>query len=191
MNKPSKKPRKLILIAAVVVALLVIATILQLTGLVHFISTPAKQQNTGTSQTAGENTKGVSSQSEQGSQSTSGNSSTNSKSGSSGETVLVAPSGNFVSDHHPNLSGSPAPNTIESVCNTTPNATCQITFTNTSSGLVKSLPTKTTDTNGATYWDWKLQDIGLTQGTWKIEVIAKLGSQTKTASDAMNLVVGS
>ena len=187
---PMNKPSKLIIIAAIIIALLIIAVILQLTGLVHFVSTPAKKVNTGMSQTAGENTKGVSPQSSQGTQNGNGSSGTNSKNGSSGETVLVTPTGNFVSDHHPNLSGSPAPNTVESVCNTTPGATCQITFTNTNSGVVKSLPSKATDANGASYWNWKLQDIGLTQGTWKIDATATLDSQSKNASDAMNLEVG-
>src|ERR1700733_4101879 len=37
--------------------------------------------------------------------------------------VLVMPSGDFVSNHHPNLSGSPAPNLITSSCTTTSGAT--------------------------------------------------------------------
>jgi len=101
--------------------------------------------------------------------------------------TLFTPSGDFVSNHHPNLSGSPAPNTISSVCNTTPGASCKITFTQ--GDLVKSLSSQTTDANGSTYWSWKLQDVGLTQGTWKIEAVASLNGQTSTASDAMDLVV--
>src|SRR5688500_16712624 len=34
--------------------------------------------------------------------------------------VLQEPSGSFVSNHRPNLSGSPAPNTMQSSCITTP-----------------------------------------------------------------------
>src|SRR6202011_3279223 len=40
---------------------------------------------------------------------------------------LVTPYGTFVSNHHPTLSGSPGPSE-ESVCNTTPGATCYIEF---------------------------------------------------------------
>ncbi|HUD06062.1 MAG TPA: hypothetical protein VMR18_04090 [Candidatus Saccharimonadales bacterium] len=100
---------------------------------------------------------------------------------------LLAPTGDFVSDHHPNLSGSPAPNTMSSVCTTTPEATCIITFTN--NGVAKHLASETTDSNGSAYWYWKLQDIGLTAGSWQIQAIATLNGQTKTASDAMELVV--
>jgi len=101
--------------------------------------------------------------------------------------TLIAPSGNFVSNHHPNLSGSPAPNQIQSVCNTTPGAQCEITFTNGTD--TKSLPAQTTDKGGATYWTWKVQDIGLTAGSWKVQATSKLGSDTKTADDAILLEV--
>lgn len=103
--------------------------------------------------------------------------------------TVVAPTGEFVSNHHPNLGGSPAPNTMTSVCTTTVGVSCKITFTNTSTGTVKSLPSQTTDAGGSTYWDWKLQDIGLTAGTWKIQAVASYGSQTKTATDIMDLEV--
>jgi hypothetical protein len=103
--------------------------------------------------------------------------------------TVVTPTGEFVSNHHPNLGGSPAPNTMTSVCTTTIGVSCKITFTNTSTGTVKSLPSQTTDAGGSTYWDWKLQDIGLTAGTWKIQAVASYGSQTKTATDIMDLEV--
>lgn len=96
-----------------------------------------------------------------------------------------APSGNFVSNHYPNLSGSPAPNQMQSTCNTTPNARCQIIFTN--GGITKSLPAQTADKEGAVYWSWKLQDIGLTAGTWHIQAVASLDGQTQTVDDALNL----
>ena len=57
------------------------------------------------------------------------------------------------------------------------------------SSMVKSLPAQTTDAGGATYWNWKLQDYGLTAGTWKITAIAKLNGQTQTATDATNLEI--
>jgi cytoskeletal protein RodZ len=100
---------------------------------------------------------------------------------------LVAPSGTFVSNHRPNLSGSPAPNTIASVCNSTPGAKCTITFTQ--KGVTKSLPEKTIDDNGSVYWSWQLQDIGISTGTWKIQAIATLNGQTKITTDSLDLVV--
>ena len=106
---------------------------------------------------------------------------------SSASASLVAPTGNFVSDHHPNLSGSPAPNSMTSVCNTTPGAKCQISFTNGSD--TKYLPTQTTDAGGATYWYWTLQNIGLTAGNWTIAATSTLNGNSQSSTDPMTLVV--
>jgi hypothetical protein len=114
------------------------------------------------------------------------NSPTSSKTGGASAS-LVAPTGNFVSDHHPNLSGSPAPNSMTSVCNTSPGASCQISFTDGST--TKSLPTQTTDAGGATYWYWKLQDIGLTTGSWKISATSSVSGNSLSSTDPMALVV--
>lgn len=100
---------------------------------------------------------------------------------------LLAPTGDFVSNHHPNLSGSPAPSTMTSVCTTTPGASCAISFTK--DGVTKSLSSQPTDRGGATYWSWKLQDIGLTVGSWKIQATATLNGKTMTSTDAMNLEI--
>ena len=102
-------------------------------------------------------------------------------------TTLVAPYGSFVSNHFPNLSESPAPSSLTSVCNTSAGATCQITFTNGST--TKSLPAQSTNSSGYTYWSWNIQDIGLTVGTWKIQATSSYKGQTKTSMDGMNLVV--
>ncbi len=108
--------------------------------------------------------------------------------GNNSETIsLLTPSGDFVSNHHPNLSGSPAPNTESSVCNTSPGASCTISFE--SNGSVKSLATKQADTNGSVFWSWKLSDIGITSGTWKITAKATLSNKSKSAADSMELVV--
>lgn len=97
------------------------------------------------------------------------------------------PIGVFVSNHRPNLSGSPAPNTINSTCSTTPGVFCSITFTQGSS--VKSLPEQQTDANGNIEWNWSLQQVGLTEGSWDITVTAKNGDLTSTTTDAIPLEV--
>lgn len=109
--------------------------------------------------------------------------------GSSNQSVtLVEPSGNFVSNHHPNIGGSPAPNTITSVCTTTPGASCQIIFTKDS--LTKSLPSQITDKGGSTYWNnWNINSVGLTAGSWQVKAVATMNNQTKSATDPMQLVV--
>jgi hypothetical protein len=102
--------------------------------------------------------------------------------------TLLAPSGDFVSNHSPSLSNKPtAPNLESSVCTSTPGASCKITFTK--DGVTKSLAATTTDRGGSAYWDWKLQDIGLSAGTWKIQAVATLGGQSQTSNDARDLEV--
>jgi hypothetical protein len=115
--------------------------------------------------------------------SSSGNSTTSPTAGA----ILEAPSGTFVSNHHPNLSGSPAPSQEQSVCNTTPGATCYIKFTNGS--IVKTLAVETIDANGAAYWSWDVNKAGFTAGDWQITAVASLNGQTKTASDSLTLQV--
>jgi hypothetical protein len=102
--------------------------------------------------------------------------------------TLVAPTGQFVSNHHPNLSGSPAPNTEQSACNTSPGANCDISFTKGS--VTKSLGTKIADSQGLVIWNWKLQDVELSEGNWKIAATASGGGQTKTATDVQDLSIG-
>ncbi len=99
----------------------------------------------------------------------------------------AVPSGDFVSNHRPSVSGSPAPNTMSSVCKTSPGATCAITFTK--GDTTKSLMAQTTDSEGATYWDWKINTVGLTAGTWKIQAVATFNDKTITATDAIDLEV--
>lgn len=97
------------------------------------------------------------------------------------------PVGTFVSNHHPNLDGQPAPNTIESTCTTTAGATCTITFTNESTTL--SLPAQKTDQDGNTTWTWKLQEIGLTEGSWTVTATATNGTKSTFSTDPMKLEV--
>lgn len=100
----------------------------------------------------------------------------------------ATPSGTFVSNHHPNLDGDPAPNQINSICQTTPGVTCEIRFTKESS--TKILGASKVGSDGYVSWDWKLQDIGLSEGIWKIEVVAKNGDKTAISVDPSSLEVG-
>jgi cytoskeletal protein RodZ len=187
-NGSRKMPKKLLASFGLIILVLAIFLALQVGGVINIFPSTGKSGDGGNSQTAGQNTKGVSTQNNN-SSGTQSSSSPNSKNGSTEGATLVTPTGDFVSNHRPNLSGSPSPNTIESVCNATPGATCQITFVNTSTGDSKSLPAKQTDANGAAYWAWKLQDVGVTQGSWHIRAVAKMGNQTKTATDAEDMQV--
>lgn len=101
---------------------------------------------------------------------------------------LVAPTGSFVSNHSPNLDGDPAPNQMNSICRTTPGATCEIRFTK--AGDTKILGPINVAANGYASWDWKLQDIGLTEGIWQIEAVARLNGKVEITRDPINLEVG-
>jgi hypothetical protein len=180
---------------AIIAALVLMAAItaLELTNTTHFLHkkpTPV----TASAYTKGEGTQQLTTKnSEQNSDTTTSSTSgaqpgdQKSEAGGNSTAALLTPTGDFVSNHHPNLDGSPAPNTISSVCTTTPGATCTIAFIK--DGVTKSLPAQTTDRGGSAYWNWKLQDIGITSGSWKVEARASLDGKNVTASDAMQLVV--
>lgn len=189
-HKNPPRTKKLLILA--LGALLIIGGLLisELTGLTHFI----RHRNTGLvtvpvtpRRTAGPNTKGVPAASATGTPSSPSPDSGKQQSGGT-NAELIAPSGNFVSNHHPDLSGTPNPNQMQSVCVTSSGATCTIVFTKGS--ITKQLPPQATDLEGAAYWSWKLQDIGLTAGTWKIQAQAQMNGRQKTADDALTLEVG-
>lgn len=92
------------------------------------------------------------------------------------------PYGDFVSTHSPSSA-----DTIVSVCNTTPRASCYIEFTN--NGVTKKLSTVTTDGSGGANWTWKLSDAGLTKGDWKITAVSSLNGKIASTSDPLALKV--
>jgi hypothetical protein len=101
---------------------------------------------------------------------------------------LQAPSGTFVSDHQPSLSGADgAPSTEVSVCTTTAGATCYLKFTK--DGVVKTLPVQTTDGSGSTSWRWDVSAAGFTTGNWQVIAVAALGDQVKSTTDGFRLEV--
>lgn len=99
----------------------------------------------------------------------------------------TAPSGNFVSNHRPNLSGSPAPSSILSVCNTTPGAMCYIEFKYGSA--VKSLKAAKANESGAVYWSWDVRSAGFTIGSWEITATATLDNKSTSTKDSLKLEV--
>lgn len=193
--KINKLPKSIIFISSALILGVIVLALLELTDTTHLLHKKNVQtfDQTPTSGGAGSNiNKGEPANKNETSNSSNSSSSTqpgdNKNSvGTSNNVSLLTPSGDFVSNHHPNLSGSPAPNLMSSVCTTTPGATCTIIFTK--DGVQKSLPAQTTDRGGSAYWNWRLQDIGITSGSWKITAKATLNDQTKTADDALNLEV--
>ncbi|MCL4358040.1 hypothetical protein M1512_04090 [Patescibacteria group bacterium] len=112
----------------------------------------------------------------------------NSANSSSGHANLIAPSGIFVSNHNPDLSGYPYPSEEASTCNTSPGASCYIKFVG-PNGQVKSLPTQTTNSSGSTSWTWDVYSSGFTVGKWQITAVVSLDGTTKTTTDSMDLNV--
>ncbi len=97
----------------------------------------------------------------------------------------IKPYGNFVSNHKPGQNGSGT--TEDSICNTSPGATCYIEFTKDS--IVKKLELKTTDSNGTAMWSWNVKDAGLTAGSWQVSAVAALNGQTASTQDSIPLEI--
>jgi hypothetical protein len=96
--------------------------------------------------------------------------------------ALTKPWGTFVNIYHAEMDDQ-----MLSTCNTTVGATCEIIFTSGSTSI--SLPVEKTDKGGAVYWSWKPKDYDFYKGLWSIKVIARLGDQTKTSTDAQSLEI--
>ena len=101
--------------------------------------------------------------------------------------IPTKPSGTFVSNHRPNISGKPYPSSINSTCTTSPGASCEIMFTN--GQLKKTLQKQKVNNNGSTYWEWDINNLGLTAGVWKIKAVASNGSLTSETEDPTDLVI--
>jgi hypothetical protein len=110
-----------------------------------------------------------------------------SQAGSSPGGELKAPTGTFVSNHKPSLSGSLSPSSEQSVCNTMPGASCYIQFTQGS--VVKKLAAQVADGNGNVFWSWDVNEANLTEGKWQIVAVATLDGRTMSSSDSLALEV--
>lgn len=111
------------------------------------------------------------------------------KSNSNTGATLIKPSGAFVSNHQPSLSGASSPSAMQSVCNTTAGASCTITFVNSASGVTKTLAAQTTDKNGSAFWSWDVKSAGFSEGSWKITATATLNGQSSSSEDTLALEV--
>lgn len=92
------------------------------------------------------------------------------------------PYGNFVSTHDAGLSDN-----LFSTCNTSAGVKCKISFSQ--GGVTKSLDEKTTGADGAAYWTWQPQDIGLSSGSWQITATASANNKSSTGTDSRPLVI--
>ena len=98
---------------------------------------------------------------------------------------LVAPYGVFVSNHFPGRNGSPSKE--ESLCNSTPGASCYMEFRNTTSGETTRLASQTINSQGSTSWSWDAKI--LPNGKWQVTAVAVRGAEIKKTSDPILLEV--
>jgi len=183
-NKPTKRGHKGLRLAGLILLVVIVAaSVLELTNTTYIfhkkpVSTEQAASSANTSVNKGEPT------------ATAPVASTPSvpnstKTGGTATASGVAPKqpyGNFVSSHSiPMSSGA------TSVCNTSPGATCTITFMKDS--VSKSLVVTTTNGDGTAYWNWTPQLAGLSVGSWKITATATNGGQSTSVNDPKMLEV--
>jgi hypothetical protein len=191
--KPRRKKILLIIAACILLAAGAIAA-LELTDKTYFfhdknlVTSPTKSNRTAGQETKGEKNTDADKDPSPTDTSKDPGTPTSDKTPSTNETaVLKTPTGTFVSNHRPKLSGPDDQKTMQSICVTTPGASCTIILT--SGNITKSLPIQATDKEGAAYWTWSLGDLDITGGKWNVQAKATLGSQTKTATDPIQLEV--
>lgn len=188
-------PRSKVILA--VLAVVVVIAVLELTNTTHLFHKRKAVSGTIPSTTAKSSSPTKSGQSTATPSQTGSTSTTNtgpespknqigSQQSSSGN--VVTPFGTFVSNHHPNLGGSPDPSEEQSVCQTSPGASCYIKFVN--GGVVKTLATQTTDQNGIVIWNWDVKKAGFTEGSWQITAVASSSGSTQSTTDQQALEIG-
>lgn len=185
-QQQNSRRRKPLFVVGLFVGGGLIFAILELTHVTHFfIEDSSVVASTGSQSTKGEPVQSNSNAGTTDSPEDTKTSSDKTAGSAAGSTVdLQPPNGNFVSAHRVNLSSQ-----LTSVCNSSSGASCVITFKS-SDGVSKSLTKATVDQGGSAYWNnWTPKSIGLTAGTWQIAATATLGDQSKSASDAMEMVV--
>jgi hypothetical protein len=187
----AKTPNKKWWILGGIVAVILLICILELTDVTHFFH--EKKAVSSTITKASSAPPSSSSSSDQADDSTATPSQTPSNPGSTKDTSptadpnapLTAPYGTFVSNHRVSKESGTSE---DSVCLTTPGASCTITFTK--DDAVKTLAAGTADSNGAVFWNkWDVKQAGLTNGSWTINATATLGGQSKSTKDSLTLEV--
>lgn len=201
-QKPKHQNKRLFVAAGIAAFIAVVSGVSGVALHVHHVHNAQKHSGTvasvstpNTTPASGDKSAGGSSSaSNSGSSSDKGGSVAGTGTGSSGSSsasppttaALIAPYGTFVSNHRPGQNGSPT--TEQSVCTTTPGASCNITFTN-SAGVVKSLGAQTVGSSGSAYWNWNVTGSDLAPGTWKVAATATFNGQAKTTTDATSLEI--
>ena len=186
--KSLKPSRRLTVYSGAVAVLLIIVAIILISG--HskrsgsVIPSRNPESQTNVSQAANDAQNGSDTSGSSSSQSASAKNSAGDNQ-SSGAALTLAAAQTLVSNHHPGQNGSPT--SEQSVCNTTPGATCYIQFT--MNDTTKQLSPEVADSNGTAIWNWDVNNSDLSSGSWKVQAIASLNGQAKTTTDPALLEV--
>lgn len=173
-----------VLLAVIVISVIVIRSRQHQVAVINSTEIPSTGQSTnnGKDSTADQNTSKASNDKD------SSGSTTTPPTTTSSATLTSAPSGSFVSNHLPSLSGSPRPKEEESTCTTIPGASCSIQFTKTD-GATKELKSQVAGDNGTVIWNWDVASAGFTPGEWTITATATLNGVSKSTTDSIKMVV--
>lgn len=101
----------------------------------------------------------------------------------------LEPTGPFVNTHRFSLDGNDAPGAGQSICRTSPGATCTVSFLTGAGDVAASLDPQTVPAQGVVSWDWSPARIGLGAGSYEIEVTATRGDHEIVVRDASELIV--
>lgn len=123
-------------------------------------SNPSAHQSTGTSSPSSTQSTDNTAPAEQ------SNSPSGSQGAQSSDTVLVATG---YGTHDPSMKLQ-EDQTTSTTCTAQAYTSCQIIFTNSSTGKVVQFNAKTTDGQGVANWDWQGSDVG--SGTWQVKAVA-------------------
>jgi hypothetical protein len=105
-----------------------------------------------------------------------------SSSAGTGAATLAAPAGQLLNKQTISLS-STDPQTdpdLESVCQTIPQASCDIDLTG-PNNEVKTVGAQNTGSNGAVIFDWNAKTVGLTPGKWTVQAVVVQNNLTGTS----------
>lgn len=174
-----QKRKKLLLIIGIVLALVAIVIWLLMRG------DSKKPQGSGqdTASTTSQPSSNAGTLNQQGTSQNQSDTAKQSNTAPPSTATLEAPSGSFISNHHP----SSATQSIESICSTNQGASCQFTFR--LGSTVKALSKKTVGSNGSVSWVWTPSEVGLTSGTWEVTAVAELNGTQKSTTDPLGLVI--
>ena len=183
--KKSKRKTKIIILACAVVILAVAAAIYAQNHRTHQTAqTAAKSASGQAKSTAGKSKGAAAASSPSAPASSSAAPAATSSPGHPISSTLAKPTGEVLSNNPISLANDPG---MDSSCNTVPGALCGLQLTG-PGGVVKTINPTPTDAEGGNDFTWNAKTLGLTPGSWSVQLLATYNGQS-SLSDAYNLTV--